>query len=261
MDAYVVIGIFIPLVGTSLGAILALFMKNELSNIARKILFGFASGVMVAAAFFSLLESAVALVEESGGNVWLVPSIGFALGIGFLLLLDAVIPHLHRNTEKPEGIQRKKLKKSTMLAFSVTLHNIPEGMAVGVAFAGALSGSYVLSLTSAMVLAAVVALHNLPEGAIVSMSLRDAGLSKGKSVGVGIGSGAVEPVAALVTFLITSLITALLPYLLAFAAGAMIYVVVEELIPDAMAGEHTNVATIGFAIGFIILMATDLALH
>ncbi|MCL2864412.1 MAG: ZIP family metal transporter [Lachnospiraceae bacterium] len=260
MSAYVVIGMFLPLVGTGLGSLLALGIKEQLRPFWRKLLFGFASGVMIAAAFFSLLEPAIDLVKAQGGIPWLAPSIGFLLGILFLLVLDTVIPHLHKSAKKPEGLYTSKFKKPTMLAFAVTLHNIPEGMAVGVAFAGALSGNQVLTIAGAFVLAGAIALHNFPEGAIVSVSLRDAGLSRRKSVAAGFGSGVVEPIAAFITMGITTLIEPILPYVLAFAAGAMIYVVVEELIPEAMEGEHSNIATIGVAAGFIILMATDLAI-
>ena len=261
MDAFVAIGIFIPFVGTSLGALMALGMKNQMKPLTRKILYGFASGIMISAAFFSLLGPAVEYLEETGRNPWFAPSLGFALGIAFLLILDTVIPHLHKTSDTPEGMRTGKLKKSTMLAFAITLHNIPEGMAVGVVFAGALTGNEIMTLSGGMILAVVIALHNFPEGAVVSMSLRDSGVSKRKSVLIGMGSGVVEPIAALITLVITSLIHPILPYVLAFAAGAMIYVVIEELVPDAMEGEHSNIAVIGAAIGFILLMAMELGLH
>lgn len=253
----IIIGLLIPFVGTTLGAAMSFFLKKEINPHLQKLLLGFASGVMIAASIWSLLIPALDMTET--GIKWLPAAIGFLLGIVFLLLLDNVIPHLHLNTDEPEG-PKKSLKKTTMLTLAVTLHNIPEGMAVGVVFAGLLSGEAVISLAGAFALTIGIAIQNFPEGAIISMPLRGAGASKLKSFGYGTLSGIVEPLAAIVTILLTSLVVPVLPYLLAFAAGAMIYVVVEELIPEAQAGKHSNIATIGVAIGFVLMMILDVAL-
>jgi len=259
------IGVFMPFIGTTIGALIALFMKNGLATTVKKCLMGFASGIMIAASFWGLLEPAIEYAEEAGWALeWLPPAIGFAAGILFLLLLDGLMPHIHAISGTFEGRDnnRKQRKKSTLLALAVTMHNIPEGMAVGVVFAGALSGEHTISIASALVLALVITLHNLPEGAIVSASVRDSGVGRGRSFLIGAGSGIVEPIAALVTFVITSLIITILPFVLAFAAGAMLYVVVEELIPEAMSGEkHSNLVPISFMVGFLLLMIMDVAFH
>ena len=251
------IGIIIPLVGTSLGAAMVFFLKDKMQPVLQKVLLGFASGVMIAASVWSLIIPAIDMAEENGSIPWVPAAVGFLLGIGFLLLLDSITPHL--NSDKPEG-RKAKLRKSTMLIFAVTLHNIPEGMAVGVVFAGVLSGNAAISMSGAFALAIGIAIQNFPEGAIISMPLLGNGISKRRSCLYGILSGVVEPIGAIITIILTSLIVPILPYILAFAAGAMIYVVVEELIPEAQSGDHSNIATIGVAVGFTIMMILDVAL-
>ena len=253
------VGLLIPFIGTTLGAAMVFLMKNKMSSKLEKALLGFASGVMIAASIWSLLQPAIEMSEEQGKIPWLAPSIGFMIGIVFLLLLDSLIPHLHLNSNKPEGLS-SKLKKTTMLVLAVTLHNIPEGMAVGVVFAGMLAQNSLITLAGAFALSIGIAIQNFPEGAIISMPLKEEGMSKGKAFVLGMLSGIVEPIAAVITLLITNLVVPVLPYILAFAAGAMIYVVVEELIPEAQNGEHTNIGTIGCAIGFVLMMILDIAL-
>ena len=235
------------------------FMKKELNQKVQKLLLGFASGVMVAASVWSLIIPAIDQSEKFGKLAFIPAAVGIALGFAFLLILDMLIPHLHVNSEKPEGV-RAKLKKTTMLCLAVTLHNIPEGMAVGVVFAALLSSGSGISLAGAFALSIGIAIQNFPEGAIISMPLAGNGNGKLKSFLYGMLSGIVEPIAALITILLTSQIVPLLPYLLSFAAGAMLYVVVEELIPEASEGEHSNNGTIGFAFGFILMMILDVAL-
>lgn len=259
MNGNVWIGILIPFVGTTLGAAMVFFMRKEMNGKIQKGLLGFASGVMIAASVWSLLIPAIEMSEEQGGIPWMPAAVGFLLGIGFLLLLDTLTPHLHLNEDTPEGLP-SNLKKTTMLVLAVTLHNIPEGMAVGVAFAGILAGNTMISLAGAFALSIGIAIQNFPEGAIISMPLRSEGQSKGKAFLYGAASGVVEPIAALLTILLTSLVVPILPYLLAFAAGAMIYVVVEELIPESQTGKHTNIGTIGVAVGFVLMMVLDVAL-
>ena len=253
------IGIAIPFLGTTLGAAMVFFMKNKMNGKVEKLLLGFASGVMIAASIWSLLNPSIDMAEEQGKIAWVPAAVGFLLGVLFLLILDSVVPHLHLKTDKPEGI-KSKLKKTTMLVLAVTLHNIPEGMAVGVVLAGGLMGNETISIAGAFALAIGIAIQNFPEGAIISMPLRAEGISKGKAFMYGVLSGIVEPIAAIVTILLASFVEPILPYLLAFAAGAMIYVVVEELIPESQAGEHSNIGTIGVAIGFVIMMILDVAL-
>lgn len=256
----VTIGLLVPFVGTTLGAACVFFLRDELNRLVQKGLLGFASGVMVAASVWSLLIPAIDMAEPEFGRFAFVPaSVGFLLGIFFLLAMDRVIPHLHLNDEKPEGLP-SKLKKTTMLVLAVTLHNIPEGMAVGVVFAGFAVGSNGITLASAIALSIGIAIQNFPEGAIISLPLKSEGGSRKKAFIYGMASGVVEPIAAGVTILLTGIILPLLPYLLAFAAGAMIYVVVEELMPEASEGEHSNVSTLGFAAGFLIMMILDVAL-
>lgn len=252
-------GLLIPFLGTTLGSAMVFFMKNKMNKKVEKLLLGFASGVMIAASIWSLLMPSIEMAEEQQKIAWIPAAIGFLLGMAFLLVLDSIIPHLHLNTEKPEGI-KAKLKKSTMLVFAVTLHNIPEGMAVGVVLAGAMVGNAGISLAGAVSLAIGIAIQNFPEGAIISMPLKSEGMSKLKAFIYGTLSGIVEPIAAIVTIILTNAIVPILPYLLAFAAGAMIYVVVEELIPEAQEGEHSNIGTVGVAIGFVIMMILDVAL-
>lgn len=259
MNTNVLIGVMIPFAGTTLGAALVLFLKKELSGNFQNILLGFASGVMIAASVWSLLLPSIEKAEEQGSIAWLPASVGFLLGIGFLLLLDTIIPHLHRNAGKAEGIHTNA-KKSTMLMLAVTLHNIPEGMAVGVVFAGLLVGDNSITMSTALALAIGIAIQNFPEGAIVSMPLISNGVSKKKSFLYGTLSGVVEPVAAGITILLTSILVPLLPYLLAFAAGAMVYVVVEELIPGLQENGHSNIGVIGVALGFVLMMILDVAL-
>lgn len=255
----IIIGIIIPFLGTTLGAAMVFFLKNEMKPRLQKALLGFASGVMIAASVWSLLIPAIDMAEESGTTAWIPAVVGFLSGMGFLLLLDTVIPHLHVNSDKPEG-KSSHLGKSLMLVLAVTLHNIPEGMAVGVVFAGMASGSTVISAAGAFALAIGIAIQNFPEGAIISMPLIGTGITKRKAFSYGVLSGVVEPVGAILTILLTSLITPVLPYILSFAAGAMIYVVVEELIPESQSGEHSNIGTVGVAIGFSLMMILDIAL-
>ncbi len=254
-----VLGLAIPFIGTTLGAAMVFLMKKEMNKKVEKILLGFASGVMIAASVWSLLIPSIEMAETQGKIAWIPAAIGFLLGIVFLLVLDSVVPHMHLETEKPEGIQ-SKLKKTTMMVFAVTLHNIPEGMAVGVTFAGAISQNAGITMAGAFALAVGIAIQNFPEGAIISMPLKSEGVSKTKAFLYGTLSGIVEPIGAIITILLTNAVVPILPYLLSFAAGAMIYVVVEELIPESQAGEHSNIGTIGVAIGFTIMMILDVAL-
>ncbi len=256
------IGLLIPFAGTVLGSACVFFMKGEMDELLQKRLLGFASGVMVSASVFSLLIPAMDNSQDMGKLAFVPAAVGTALGMGFLLLLDSVVPHLHIDSETPEGLHRKssKLSRTMMLFFAVTLHNIPEGMAPGVVFAGALNGTGGVTLASAFALSVGIAIQNFPEGAVISMPLASEGKSKWKAFLMGSFSGAVEPVAALLTIFLTGFISSLLPYLLSFAAGAMLYVVVEELIPEASEGEHSNQGTVGFGLGFILMMILDVAL-
>ena len=254
-----VIGLLVPFLGTSLGAACVFFMKNGLNRLVQKALLGFASGVMVAASVWSLLIPSIDMSEGMGKFAFLPAAIGFIFGILFLLLMDKIIPHLHMNEDKPEGLP-SHLKKTTMLVLAVTLHNIPEGMAVGVVFAGVLSGKSGITEMGALALSIGIAIQNFPEGAIVSMPLKAEGNGKGKAFLYGVLSGAVEPIAAVITILAASFIIPALPYLLSFAAGAMMYVVVEELVPEMAEGKHSNWGTIFFALGFTVMMTLDVAL-
>ncbi|MDD3170914.1 MAG: ZIP family metal transporter [Bacilli bacterium] len=254
-----IIGLLIPFLGTTLGAGMVFLIRKEIKPAIQKLLLGFASGVMISASVWSLLIPSINMSETQGVIAWLPPTIGFLLGMGFLLLLDTIIPHLHSRTSKPEGV-KTKLNRTTMLIFAVTLHNIPEGISVGVVFAGALAGNTGITMAGALALAIGIAIQNFPEGAIISMPLKAEGNTKRKSFAYGVLSGIVEPVAAFITILLTNIMVPILPYLLAFAAGAMIYVVVEELIPESQKGEHSNIATIGIAVGFAIMMILDVAL-
>ena len=254
-----VIGLLVPFLGTSLGAACVFFMKNGLNRLVQKALLGFASGVMVAASVWSLLIPSIDMSEGMGKFAFLPAAIGFIFGILFLLLMDKIIPHLHMNEDKPEGLP-SHLKKTTMLVLAVTLHNIPEGMAVGVVFAGFLMGSGNITLTGALALAIGIAIQNFPEGAIISLPLRSEGTGKGKAFLYGVLSGIVEPIAAIITIAAASIVIPILPYLLSFAAGAMIYVVIEELLPEASTGSHSNIATIWFSVGFLLMMILDVAL-
>ena len=260
------IGLLIPLLGTMLGAAFVFLMRDEMSPRLQKSLLGFASGVMVAASVWSLLIPAMEMgtspSPSQGGEMIrsvFPAAVGFLLGMGFLLLIDELTPHLHIGTDKPEG-PRSHLSRTAMLALAVTIHNLPEGMAVGVVFAGAENGAAGLSLASALAVSIGIAIQNVPEGAIISMPMRAAGNSKWRSFVIGSLSGAVEPIGGLAVVLLASLMTPVLPYMLAFAAGAMFYVVVEELIPEASEGEHSNLSTIGFAIGFVLMMVLDVVM-
>ena len=259
MNQNTLIGILIPFAGTALGSAMVFFMKKEMNERLQKLLLGFASGVMIAASVWSRLIPAIDMAEQKGGISWLPPAVGFLLGMGFLLMLDTLTPHLHFTDDEPEGVPAH-LKKTTMLVLAVTLHNIPEGMAVGVTFAGVLTENTAMTLAGAFALSVGIAIQNFPEGAIISMPLKSQGLSRTRAFAYGALSGIVEPAAAFVTILLTGLVVPLLPYLLAFAAGAMIYVVVEELIPEAQTGAHSNISTVGVALGFVLMMILDVAL-
>ena len=253
------VGLLLPFLGTTLGAACVFFMKGQMKPLVQKMLLGFASGVMVAASVWSLLIPAMDMSEEMGKYAFIPAAAGFLLGILFLLGMDRAVPHLHMGAECAEG-HKCSLKKTTMLVLAVTLHNIPEGMAVGVVFAGMLSQKTEITVAGAFALSVGIAIQNFPEGAIISMPLKSEGTGKGKAFLYGMLSGAVEPVAAVITILLAGFITPVLPYLLSFAAGAMLYVVVEELIPEASEGEHSNIGTIGFAAGFVLMMILDVAL-
>ena len=258
MNTTIILGLLIPFIGTTLGSACVFFMSKKMSTLVQKILLGFASGVMIAASVWSLLIPAIDMSESLGKFAFLPAAIGFLLGIGFLLVLDHTVPHMHLDNEI-EG-KKSQLQKTTMLVLAVTLHNIPEGMAVGTVFAGMLSGSAKLTFAGAIALSLGIAIQNFPEGAIISMPLKSSGMKKHRAFLYGVASGIVEPIAAFITILLASYVTPFLPYFLSFAAGAMLYVVVEELIPEASQGKHSNIATIGFAIGFVIMMILDVAM-
>ena len=259
-DINTVIGILIPFAGTTLGAACVFLMRDTIRPLVQKGLLGFASGVMVAASVWSLLIPAMEMTEHMGKLAFLPAAVGFICGMGFLLLLDKVVPHQHMDHDEPEG-PKQGWRRSTMLVMAVTLHNIPEGMAVGVVFAGMLAENTEITLMGAFALSLGIAIQNFPEGAIISMPLKSQdGLGRGKAFLYGTLSGVVEPAAALITILLSKFFVPVLPYLLAFAAGAMLYVVVEELIPEANEGEHSNIGTIGFAAGFVLMMILDVAL-
>lgn len=259
MSIEVVQGILIPFAGTSLGAACVFFMQRTLRPIVQRALTGFAAGVMVAASIWSLLIPAMEQSAPMGKLSFLPAVAGFWIGVLFLLVLDRIIPHLHMGSSEAEG-PSVSLKRTTMLVFAVVLHNIPEGMAVGVVYAGWLAGSSELTLMGAMALSIGIAIQNFPEGAIISMPLRAEGMGKGKAFVCGVLSGAVEPIGAWITILAAEHIVPWLPYLLSFAAGAMMYVVVEELIPEMSEGRHSNVGTLLFAVGFTLMMTLDVAL-
>ena len=254
------IGVWLPFLGTALGAACVFLLRDGLSERVNRALLGFASGVMVAASVWSLLIPAMEQCEAMGRWAFAPAAGGFLLGIAFLLLLDRIIPHLHVDCDEPEG-PRCSLGRSAMMVLAVTLHNIPEGMAVGVMYAGLRMGGVSLSAAGAFALSLGIAIQNFPEGAIISLPLHSGGgMSRARAFAMGALSGIVEPVAALVTILLADVLTPVLPVLLSFAAGAMLYVVVEELIPESAAGHHSNIGTIGFAIGFALMMALDVAL-
>jgi len=259
MNLWTFVGIMLPFIGTALGAATVFVLKGSMSPRVHKSLLGFASGVMVAASVWSLLIPAMDHSADMGRLAFLPAMVGFLLGIAFLLLLDKFVPHLHMDGDEPEGL-RCALGKSTMMVMAVTLHNIPEGMPVGVMLAGMSAGNTVTTLAGALTLSLGIALQNFPEGAIISLPLRSAGMKSGRAFALGALSGIVEPAAAIITMLMARWLTPVLPVALAFATGAMIYVVVEELIPESAAGSHSNIGTIGFAIGFALMMMLDVAL-
>lgn len=252
-----IIGLLIPFFGTVLGASMVFLMKNEINRKLEKLLLGFASGVMIAASVWSLLIPSIEMAEEAGVIAWIPASVGLLLGVIFLLVLDYIIRKIKKEELKEK---ENKNKKKSMMFLAVTLHNIPEGMAVGVAFAGALMGNIGITMGGAMALAVGIAIQNFPEGAIISMPLKNQGMGKLKAFWYGTLSAIVEPIASVFTILLTNIVVPILPYFLSFSAGAMIYVVVEELIPESQMGEHTDIGTIGVAIGFIIMMILDVAL-
>ena len=256
----IIIGILIPFLGTTLGAAMVFFFKNDKMNpLVQKILSGFAAGIMVAASVWSLLIPAMNQCSDMGRLAFLPALMGFMIGILILLLIDFIVPHLHANSDKPEGL-KSNLPKSTMMLFAVTLHNFPEGMAVGVALAACIAGTTSITISGALALAIGIAIQNFPEGAIISLPLRHELKSRRKSFVFGFLSGIVEPIGAILTILLTKVMVPILPYLLSFAAGAMIYVVVEELLPEASEGDHSNWSTLAFATGFALMMVLDVAL-
>ena len=259
MNIEIVSAVLIPFLGTVLGAAGVFFLKGAMNRTLQRILTGFAAGVMVAASVWSLIIPAMEQSEHMGKFAFFPALVGVWGGFLFLLLLDKLIPHLHLNSECPEG-QPCNLGKSTMMVLAVALHNLPEGMAVGVVAAGWLTGNESISAAAALALALGIALQNLPEGAIISMPLKSNGMSRGKAFGYGVLSGVIEPIGAVVTILLADLVVPVLPYLLTFSAGAMLYVVVEELIPEMSEGEHSNIGTVFFAVGFTLMMVLDVAL-
>ena len=259
MDKAMLVTLLIPFAGTVVGSAFVFFMKREMPALLQKALLGFASGVMVAASVWSLLIPSMEMSAVEGVGSVVPAAVGFLAGMCFLLAVDYLTPHLHIGDDKPEGL-KARISKTAMLALAVTIHNIPEGMAVGVLVAGAISDGMAIAPAAAMATAIGIAVQNVPEGAIISMPMRAAGNSRMRSFLIGGLSGIVEPVGALLVILLASLMTPILPYFLAFAAGAMIYVVVEELIPEASEGQHSNIGTIGFAVGFVLMMVLDVVL-
>ena len=255
----VIEGVLIPFIGTTFGACFVLFMKKNLSTLVEKALNGFAVGVMVAASIWSLIIPAIEQSQYMGKLSFIPATVGFWIGILFLLMLDHIIPHLHQHSEEAEG-PKSNFSRTTKMVLAVTLHNIPEGMAVGVVYAGWLADSSQISIMSALVLSIGIAIQNIPEGAVISMPLHANGVSKKKAFIYGTFSGAVEPIGAIITIILSGIIIPVLPYLLSFAAGAMLYVVVEELIPEMSQGKHTDIGTVMFAVGFSLMMVLDVAL-
>lgn len=255
----IVIGLLIPLFGTTAGAACVFFLKNQISANLQRIFTGFAAGVMAAASVWSLLLPAMNMSEGLGKLAFVPALVGFLLGILFLLLTDSLIPHLHMGSSEPEG-KKSSLGRSAMLMLAVTIHNLPEGAACGAIFAGVISGEGAVTMAGALALSIGIAIQNFPEGAIISLPLRSEGNSRSKSFLLGVLSGVVEPLGALLAIALAGIVTPILPYMLAFAAGAMIYVVVEELIPEANEGEHSNLGTMAFAVGFALMMVLDVAL-
>lgn len=261
MTGKVALGLLIPFLGTLLGSGCVYFMKRELKRSVQRALTGFAAGVMVAASIWSLIIPAMNLSEQQGlGKLSFIPSvIGFLVGIAFLLLLDRITPHLHMNAAQSEG-PRSRVQRATMMVLAVTLHNIPEGMTLGIVYAGLIAGLPEVTAGGALALSLGIAIQNFPEGAIISLPLHAEGMSRHKAFGYGTLTGAVEPIGALLTIFFAKLFLPIMPYFLAFAAGAMLYVVVEELIPEMSEGEHSNIGVIMFALGFALMMALDVAL-
>ncbi len=253
----IIICLLIPLLGTTLGSAMVFILKKNINERLQKVLLGFASGVMIAASIWSLLQPAIDSFDKKDFKAWLIPAVGFVIGISFLLLLDVLVPHVHIDNQE-EGIKNTKLSKYYKMMLAVTIHNIPEGLAVGVIIAGAINKS--ISNEAMLALAVGIAIQNFPEGAIISMPLKNEGMPTFEAFLYGFISGVVEPIAAAIAILLTYFVSAILPFTLSFAAGAMIYVVVEELIPEANTGKHSNLATIGLAVGFAIMMILDIAL-
>lgn len=260
-EQYVIIGLglLLPFIGTIFGASCVFFFRDSIPSLVQKVMLGFAAGVMVAASVWSLLIPAMDMSADMGKWSFFPAAVGMAIGMFFLWAIDHTLPHLHVGSNHPEGMP-SGLSKHAMLLMAVTLHNIPEGMAVGIALASALSGEVSLSLAAALSMSIGIAIQNFPEGAVVSLPLRSEGMSRKHAFGLGVLSGIVEPIGAILVLLLAHYITPLVPYLLAFAAGAMLYVVVEELIPESAEGKHSNLGTVGFAIGFILMMSLDVAL-
>ena len=256
----ILIGILIPFLGTSLGAACVYAMRKEMNKMVNKILLGFASGVMMAAAVWSLIIPSIDMSQNMGKLSFIPAAVGVLVGILFLFSLDKIVPHMHINSKKEEGTKKYKLSKTTKLVLSVVIHNIPEGMAIGIVFAAVMNEANAVTLASAIALSIGIAIQNFPEGAIISMPLKSEGLSKNKSFIYGALSGIVEPIAAVITIIFSSVITPIMPYLLSFAAGAMIFVVVEELIPEAAEDNFSDISAIAFSIGFVIMMILDVAL-
>ena len=259
MDFKTISAVLIPFLGTTIGSAFVFFMKGSMNRTLQRSLTGFAAGVMVAASVWSLIIPALEQSEHLGKLSFIPAFVGVWLGFLFLLALDHIIPHLHLNSDTPEG-SPSNLGKSTMMVLAVALHNLPEGMAVGVVIAGWLSGDQSISYAGLLALSLGIAIQNMPEGAIISMPLKSNGMGRGRAFGYGVASGIIEPIGALVTLAMAPVIVPVLPYLLAFAAGAMLYVVVEELIPAMSEGEHSNVGTLFFALGFSLMMVLDVAL-
>lgn len=259
MSSEIIYGLLLPFMGTALGAAMVFFLRGEMPSWVQKLLLGFASGVMIAASVWSLLIPSIDMAAEMGQTEWMPAVLGFLAGMFSLLLFDSVVPHVHLDSSEPEGV-KSGLGRSSMLVMAVTLHNIPEGMAVGVVLAGAMTESAGITLAGALALSIGIAIQNFPEGAIVSMPLKESLRSRWKAFAYGAGSGIVEPLAGLITILMIDYVQPILPYFLSFSAGAMIYVVVEELIPESQNGSHSNVATIGVALGFALMMLLDVAL-
>lgn len=259
MSMSIVAGLLIPFLGTTAGAACVFFLKKQIGGNIQRIFTGFAAGVMVAASVWSLLIPAMDMCEEMGKLAFLPAAVGFLIGIVFLLFIDSLVPHLHVGSETPEG-HKSSLNRTAMLMLAVMIHNFPEGAACGAIFAGVLSGDGTVTMAGALTLAIGIAIQNFPEGAIISLPLRSEGTGKGKAFLYGALSGIVEPIAAIITIAAASVVIPILPYLLSFAAGAMIYVVIEELLPEASTGSHSNIATIWFSVGFLLMMILDVAL-